>query len=192
MTHVYMFYENDLPKPLHSFIFTFPLIRLNEFLIGNLAGLFYLNYKKRKETLQKSYKKNYDFWLILLAVIFLFVLKNNKIMSLFLGFQLEYANGLLMPFYVSFILLISLNKGFLDSFFDKKIFVTLGGMSYALYILQDGVFAWTLAIHTRFKLQNYAIPRFYYSFLILLLVSFFVYYFFDKKRNERFFKSTKK
>tara|TARA_R110000751_G_scaffold28245_2_gene73851 strand:- start:1720 stop:2484 length:765 start_codon:yes stop_codon:yes gene_type:complete len=56
------------PSKSHDFVYYFPLMHFNEFLIGNLAGLFFL----------KGFKiKNYDLHIIGLIILLITLLKTN-------------------------------------------------------------------------------------------------------------------
>lgn len=97
-----------------------PLFHLNEFLIGNLAGLFFI---------KNSHKtKNYDGVILGLVVLLLLVLK--------FPIGLNFHNGFLAVLFIPIIVLLSLNTGFITKLFNKRIFIFLGEISYGLYILQ--------------------------------------------------------
>lgn len=97
-----------------------PVFHLNEFVIGNLAGLYFV--KKSTET------KNYDVHIIALVILSLIALK--------FPIGLSYHNGLLAVLFIPIIILLSLNNGFITKLFNKKAFIFLGEISYGLYILQ--------------------------------------------------------
>ncbi len=120
---------SEVPRETENFLFYFPLMHLNQFLLGNLAGLFFIIHLKNKAN-------NYDWAIILLSVILVCALyfKLNEI---------NYHNGLLAVFFVPFIILFSLNNGYITRLFSKKIFIYLGEISYGIYILQIPVFMMT-------------------------------------------------
>lgn len=100
----------------HELLYYFPLMHINEFLVGNLAGLFFV---------KNSSRKNYDIPVIL---IFTAVL-------LFLIFiPLFYHNGLMALLFIPLIILISRNNGQLTRLFSLKPLEYLGEASYAVYI----------------------------------------------------------
>jgi len=101
----------------HEFSHYFPLWHINEFLIGNIAGLFFV--KNRKE-------KNYD-----LAVVVFFI---AIILSL-IFIPLNFHNGLMAVFFVPVIYLISCNNGIITKVFALKPLEFLGEISYAIYII---------------------------------------------------------
>lgn len=97
-----------------------PVFHLNEFLVGNLAGIFFI--KKRK------YLKNYDWHIVGVVVIILLALKYP--------IGLNFHNGFLAILFIPLILLLSLNNGCITQFFNKKTLVFLGEISFGIYILQ--------------------------------------------------------
>lgn len=111
-----LWYEGPHTKS-HEFGFYFPLMHLNEFLIGNLAGMYFVkNFKQ----------KNYDvpviilFMAVLLALIFI---------------PLNFHNGLMAVLFIPLIILISYNNGILTRLFSLKPLEYLGEISYAIYIV---------------------------------------------------------
>lgn len=101
----------------HEFSHYFPLWHINEFLIGNIAGLLFV--KNRKE-------KNYD----LVVVVFFIAI----ILSL-IFIPLNFHNGLMAVFFVPVIYLISCNNGIITKVFALKPLEFLGEISYAIYII---------------------------------------------------------
>jgi peptidoglycan/LPS O-acetylase OafA/YrhL len=109
-------YEGRFSKS-HDFISYFPLLHINEFLIGNLAGIFFVkNFKQ----------KNYDWAIFLVFSLILFSL---------LFVPLYYHDGLMAVFFVPLIVLISLNNGFLTRIMSIKPLEYMGEISYAIYIV---------------------------------------------------------
>lgn len=109
------FYEGPHTES-HDFITYFPLLHINEFLIGNLAGLFFIkNYQQNNFDLSISLA----FLAILLCLIFV---------------PLYFHNGLMGILFIPFIILISRNSGVLTKIFALKPLEYLGEISYAIYI----------------------------------------------------------
>lgn len=146
----------------HDFISYFPLLHINEFLVGNLAGLFFV----------KNYKpKNYD-W----AIISVFML---IILSL-LFIPLYFHDGLMAVFFVPLIVLISMNNGYLTKLFSWKLLEFLGEISYAIYIIHIPVLfifrsvleenKWIFSINMVFGMYIF----------ILIVISSILYYFIEK------------
>ena len=152
------------PSESHNFIYYFPLVHLNEFLVGNLAGMLFVAQK------EKAFR-NYDGLLLALLVMLFFALKRR------LG--LNFHNGLLAPLLVPFILLLSLNRGFITTLFQNRILIFLGEISFGIYILQFPVFAfagkWAANLHITSK------PAVFWSALLLLIaVSAGSYHYFER------------
>ncbi|PWA04844.1 acyltransferase family protein [Flavobacterium psychrotolerans] len=98
-----------------------PIMRLNEFLIGNLAGLFFI---KKLNIVNRNYNFHVFGVIALLLLVFKFPIDLNN------------HNGLLSVIFVPLIIFISLSKGKLSELFNNKVFVFLGEISFGIYILQ--------------------------------------------------------
>lgn len=164
------FYKG-FPSASHDFVHYFPLMHLNEFLIGNIAGLFFLN--------SKFEKRNYDLVVIVLSVMVALLLK--------FPFGISYHNGMLAFLFVPLIIFISLNKGVLTAISNLKFFVFLGEISYGIYILQMPVFRLGNTI-MRTKLLNFGSnPGLIFSinFALLLIVAAISYQYIEKPVREK-------
>ena len=157
-------FYNGSPSVSHDILFYFPLMHLNEFLIGNIAGLFYINQLKGKQD-------NFNWYVILLIIAFIVILKYNS----FLNFH----NGLLSVIFIPLIFLISLNTGIISKVLKKKTFVFLGEISYGIYILQMPIFSLSRGVLRQFlHIYNESLI-FYISLIILLIVSSLSYIFIE-------------
>lgn len=149
-------FDKGFPSHSHDFVYYFPIIHLNEFLVGNLAGLFYFR------RIESHINRNYDWWI--LGVIFL----------LFLVFkhplELNYFDGLLAVLFVPFILLISLNSGAITNIMQRKIFVFLGDISYGMYILQMPIHTFSIGLFSHIYIENEQV-QFYLFCLTLIIIS---------------------
>lgn len=153
LLHFLIFFIDKESNVLHEIKFYFPLMHLNEFLIGNIAGMYFL----------KGIKiKNYDFY-ILLIVLFISVLLKIKI-------GINYHNGMLAFFFVPLIILTSANNGWFTKITKKKFFVFLGEISYGVYIFQKPVHASVSKILKIFNIDDKMII-FYIAIIALLIVS---------------------
>lgn len=147
----------------------YPLLHLNAFLVGNLAGSFYL--KKLK-----NHRKNY-----LIPILFLACL---LIMALKFPFGLDFQTGLLALLFIPLILLISLSNDKVTTFFSRREFIFLGEISYGLYILQFPV--WIIfsdwRVHKYLGLDKEAdyTLSFFVRLIILITLSVVSYFFFEK------------
>jgi peptidoglycan/LPS O-acetylase OafA/YrhL len=149
------------PSKIHDFIFYFPVMHLNEFLIGNIAGLIFIKGVK---------KKNYDWSIIGLMVLFGMLLKFNPNVNLH--------NGMLAFVLVPLIILISSNNGVLTNFFSGKIFVFLGEISFGIYILQKPVYVWVSGMMSYLKIESSTLV-FYISLVTLILCAAISYRYFE-------------
>ncbi len=138
----------------HGFIYYSPIMHLNEFLVGNIAGLFLLS---------KIKQKNYDIHIVIVFVLIILTLKYNSV------FELH--NGMLALLFVPLILLLSANNGILTKLLTMKLPVFLGEISYGIYILQYPVNQlWTLQIAPCLNVSN-ATCYFYLYLLFLIILS---------------------
>ena len=151
-----------------------PLMHFNSFLIGNLAGLYFVYILKGKG-------KNY-FWHILFILLYLLLL-------LKFSFGLNYHNGLLSVIFAPLIIFISLTNDKLTKLFSNKFFVFLGEISFSIYILQVPVWS----ILTDYRMNKYfgidkeanIILSFFIRLAILILSSSLIYLYFEKPiRNK--------
>tara|TARA_Y100000991_G_scaffold211198_1_gene193404 strand:+ start:776 stop:1840 length:1065 start_codon:yes stop_codon:yes gene_type:complete len=147
------------PSASHSLIHYFPLLHLNEFLIGNVAGLFFIKYLRK-------IKKSNDLLIIALLIIIVIILKYNLALS--------FHNGLLMVVFVPIILLISCNNGLINKFFNLKYLVNLGDISFGIYILQKPIFMLFKGIFTKLNWHHPEL-EFYISVVFLLIASLISY-----------------
>lgn len=147
----------------------YPLLHVNAFLAGNLAGLFYL--KKLQDIRQ-------NFLVPILICLGLLIL------ALKYHIGLNFHNGLLALIFIPLILFISLSNDRLTTFFARKEFVFLGEISFAIYLLQFPV--WLIfsdfRIHKYLGLEKEAdyTLSFFIRLLILLMLSILSYFFFEK------------
>jgi peptidoglycan/LPS O-acetylase OafA/YrhL len=155
-------FYNGFPSVNHNFLFYFPIFHLNEFLIGNLAGLFLL---------KQQNLRNYDLPIIFIFILICFALNFN--------IGLNYHNGLLAVFFVPLIILICLNNGVLTKVFKNKFLVFLGEISFGVYILQFPIFNWVAFINSKLPLTSNSTILFYVSLCFLIIVSSVSYLFFE-------------
>jgi len=156
-------------KTTSNFLNGFPVLHLNEFMIGNLAGIYF------REKLQNAYK-NYDWVLMLIVVIFILMLK----------FQLpvNYNNGFMAVIFVPFILFLSLNTGYITKLFNHQFLIYLGEISYSIYILHYPVFIFTKWILQKVKILG-DLKVFCVYIVVLLLASAFSYSYIETPLREK-------
>lgn len=121
LSQLYYNYEmkNDILK--NSYLNYFPILHLNQFIIGNLFGLYFTSYKSHE-------KSNNILKIITLFFVFILILKYNK--SVFLH------NGAISLVFAYMILLIATSNDSITNFFSRKLFILLGEVSFGIYILQ--------------------------------------------------------
>jgi len=146
----------------------FPLLHLNEFLVGNLAGIYFVNNLCGN-------KRNYDLAILVVATLIILTLKFPTFFS--------YHNGMLAVLFIPLILLLSLNTGLVTTLFKNKIFVFLGEISFAVYLLQFPVWIWVSDYRLKkyFHIdqsENFTLA-FLMRFAILILFSCISYIFFE-------------
>lgn len=138
----------------HGFVYYSPIMHLNEFLVGNIAGLFLLS---------KIKPKNYDIHIVIVVILIIIALKYNPI------FELH--NGMLAILFVPLILLLSANIGIITRVFNMKLPIFLGEISYGIYILQYPINQlWVLQIAPRLGISN-GNHYFFLYVLFLIIVS---------------------
>ncbi len=162
ITHFYEGY----PSKSHDFIFYFPIIHLNEFLIGNLFALLFLT---------KVKTKNYDILIIILLLITAMIFK-------FTSLQLH--NGLMAVTFAPLILLISANNGYITKIFSNKVLCYLGEVSYSIYILQYPVHVIIRRIFTYYQLSFSDTQHLFIFIIILLIFSIISYEMIEKKARK--------
>ncbi|WP_158976400.1 acyltransferase [Cellulophaga sp. L1A9] len=152
---IYSASYEGFPSKFHDFLFYFPPMHLAEFLIGNLAGIYFI--KKLS-----SSEKNYDLIIFILFGLIPFVLFYNT--------DFIFHNGLLAVLFLPIIILMSANKGLLTTLSKYKPLVFLGEISYGIYILQSPIFAWTKAFLKDNQFTNET-SKFYIATAVLILSS---------------------
>jgi len=156
---------------LHDVIFYNPVMHLNAFIIGFLTGVFF---KKKKIS---SLKYN-TVWLFLSVVIIIVLLIYRPIMENNIGFKLAYGNGLIAPFFLLFIVLLSLQKGIITRILSHNWLILLGEASFSLYILQKPLHGlYDKLIANRIALSE--VLHFYIFLALLIIISILSYKFFE-------------
>lgn len=146
----------------HELLYYFPLMHINEFLVGNLAGLYFV---------KNSGQKDYDapvviiFGLILLSLIFT---------SFF------YHNGLMALLFIPLIILISKNNGVLSKVFSLKPLEYLGEASYAVYITHIPVLYILREVLAKLK-YNFDIDNVFWIYTVILIITSILFYQFIEK-----------
>jgi peptidoglycan/LPS O-acetylase OafA/YrhL len=143
-----------------------PLMHINGFLVGNVAGLYFLKELKDK-------KRNFDFSIVALIMIVILILR--------FPLGLNFNNGLLAIFFIPLMILISLNNGLITKIFKNKFCVFLGEISFGIYILQYPVFSLISAysVNKYFNIDNFT-TVFFIRLFILIGLSAVTYVYIEK------------
>lgn len=152
----------------------FPLLHINEFLIGNLAGLYFVsNYNK--------FKRNTDLHILFILILILIVLKMPT--------YFYPNNGFFALFFVPLILFISSNKGIFTRFFNNRLCVFLGEISFGIYILQKPVWKWLsdygMINYLHLDLVANKNFVFFIRFFVLIMLSSLSYVYFEKPMRKK-------
>jgi peptidoglycan/LPS O-acetylase OafA/YrhL len=141
------------------FLHVSPLLRISEFLLGNVIGMLFLK-------IPQHYFKRYDILLLGLTVVAVLVIAHSN------GYV--YYDPLITLIFAVLIILIALNSnGYLTRIFSNSILVKLGEMSYSIYILQAPV--WFIGVRLD-KVFNATAPvQFGVYIIFLLLISWSSY-----------------
>src|SRR5690606_20956430 len=132
-----------------------------EFIIGNVAGLLYIKYLGKD-----SYKKNYDAFIFLCGIVLVAML------------HFEFANyhsGLLAVVFIPFILLLSLNTGFISRIFSLPVCKLAGEISYGIYILQIPVYQLCKFLFLKLNINTEKYSLFYIALGVLLCCAYLSY-----------------
>ncbi|WDF62869.1 acyltransferase family protein [Flavobacterium sp. KACC 22763] len=157
-----------------DFIMYNPLLHINEFLVGTLAGFLFT------EKL-KSRVGNYDFLILAFVVLIILALKFSM--------NLSFHNGLLAVFFIPLIILLSLNNGWITKLFQKKAFVFLGEISFGIYILQHPVFSVISSYSVKKYLHMTDMTMVFFLRLILLIITASVSYLYIEKPIQNLIKA---
>jgi peptidoglycan/LPS O-acetylase OafA/YrhL len=137
------------------FFYFSPLCHLNEFILGNGAGLIFVCYLKEK-------KGAFDFWIILVGISILYLLYDP--------IPGCYMNGFLGFVFVPFILVLSMNNGFITRLFKIKWLVILGEASFAIYILQSPVYRGVEIFLNKYHPTPFVLFHVFLGMLVLISV----------------------
>lgn len=148
-------YDKGLNTESHNLLYYFPPMHLSTFILGNLAGYYFLNKKK-------NLFAYHDGLLVLFFIILIFIMSGPTPVS--------YHNGMMAIVFIPMILVLSEGKGRIARWFSKAPLVYLGEISYGVYILQYPVFIFGYSILRRLQIEDPA-TRFFLTLLMLLVVA---------------------
>jgi peptidoglycan/LPS O-acetylase OafA/YrhL len=154
--HIYLLNSavlENFPEARQDFIYYFPLMHLNEFIIGNIAGLFYISYLSHL-------RRPNGAWIILAISALLLLLAAPPLLPLH--------NGLMVIVFVPLILLIVSDAGVFSRLMSLKPLVYLGEISFGIYIFQVPVYMFCMGIFKRVGMLDTSIQ--FFSYMTVLLV----------------------
>ena len=153
------FYFNQDVLVVNHFIKYFPLFHLNQFLIGIIAGIFYLKGVKKSNGL-------FLFSVLFLVACLPFVSKGL--------IAIVYHDGLLAPIFALLIIGAASSEKLIKKILSWPLLVKAGDASYGIYILQVPVYVGVYKAYMFFNIFNYLGEegRFYSCLLILILISY--------------------
>jgi len=135
--HIYLLkhYYVPYPAPEHEFVYYYPLLHLNAFVLGMVIGMIFKRYRQRIELSPRVI-----FWGVLLSfgAICLSIMYWHEITA-WLGLPIALTNGVLSPLFGVFIVFLSLDTSIISRIMRHKVLVLLGEASYGMYILQEPI-----------------------------------------------------
>lgn len=166
---LYSDYYQGVHTASHDQLFYFPLMHLNEFVMGNLAGLYFINKKNHVQ-------KNYSIYILLLIIS----------CGLLLSFDtaMKYHNGILSLLFIPLILFISSDNSWISKMSTHKWMVHLGEISYGVYILQIPVFVITRRVLIKLGVEDKTLI-FYAGIVALLVFSSITYKYIEAPLRKR-------
>ena len=159
---------------LHDMIYYNPLMHLNTFLIGFIAGAWLQEGK-----LQRLASPNLNTLALLsVALLAMALLVVRQPLMTHSGIQFDYTNGLIAPLFLLFIVLLALNTGKISALLQHPWLVLLGEASFSLYILQKplhGIYEKLMPA----SIDPAGMLHFYLFVILLTLSAVFSYWFFE-------------
>lgn len=159
---------------LHDAIFYNPLMHLNTFVIGFVAGTWLLEGKLRM--LARPGFNLSSLIVVSLLTLVLLIIRPPLIESS--GVKFDYTNGLIAPLFLLLIVLLALNKGKISTFLRHKWLVLLGEASFSLYILQKPLHGIYEKLTPAWVVPDSAL-HFYLFVILLTFTALFSYRFFE-------------
>lgn len=166
----FIFHFEKLTFIYHEVLRLFPLMHLNQFLVGNLFGLLFLKYGVKAI-------RNYDLIIIGLNLLLILVLIYNPGINLF--------GGLILVVFAPLVYLIACNNGKLTKISNHKTLIFLGEISYGIYILQFPIYYLLKYFYKTFNITVIGDGlKFYVLLVVLILFSAFSYLYIEKPMRE--------
>lgn len=175
---VHTYWLNDASyvpfSTLHDVIYYNPLLHLNTFLLGFVAGVALK--KGRLQTRVPDAKRLMLLGMTLATLAVLMLIRQPLIVQT--GWRFDYTNGLLAPLFVLVIVLLAMDGSRLSAVLRHPWLVLLGEASYSLYILQKPLHGIYEKIMPAAIAPDSAL-HFYLFLLVLTGTALFSYRFFE-------------
>lgn len=161
-------------SPLHDFIYYNPLMHVNTFLIGFLAGVW-LQQGNGAWLHQPTFN---HMALIMVSLAIVGTLGSREALMTATHVHFDYTNGLIAPLFIGLILLLALNTSSLKDILQHPWLILLGEASFSLYILQKPLHGIYEKLMPAWIAPDSALH--FYLFIILLTgIALFSYWFFE-------------
>lgn len=116
---------------LHQFIYYHPFMHLGSFMLGLVVGIHFCHGRF------KVFDQGWNGLAIsVLTLVVILLLAYEQHIEQYLGFLIDYNNGLIAPIFLAILVLLAVNSGWTKHFMSLPFLVLLGEASYSLYILQ--------------------------------------------------------
>lgn len=153
----YSHFYSGFPSNSHNFLFYNPLFHIPAFSLGMLSARIYLGVR--------SFRFSTSFLILFMAV---------TTTLLYMDLPIFLHNSGLALLFAGIILCLALEKGRWIEFLKLPIFVFLGSISYAIYILQEPIFQLMYGLNSKLFHLNDSV-LFYASLFVLILTASLVY-----------------
>ncbi|WP_020560277.1 acyltransferase family protein [Thiofilum flexile] len=165
--------SHDQTPPLHDFIYYNPFMHLSTFVMGFVVGVYF----RRGYWHGFSVSTNTTVMLLSALLAALLILGQAQLEQ-WSGVKIAYNNGLIAPFFITFIVCLALDKTLISRVFSLPILVLLGEASYSLYILQRPVYGVYKQVTASFLPEGSTL-HFYIFAAILTLLAILSYRYFE-------------
>jgi len=178
MTALNLGWYDGYPSTSHDLIVYFPLVHLPSFLLGMAGGIWLIS------SPQRQLSGLITLPLVLLsAALVIYLLQQGLWLQAWLGLKLPFESSFMAPFFLLFIVALSLCRGPLAKLFSLPPLVLLGEASYSLYILQIPMYNVYSAATMRLVDAD-PLLKFIGLVVFLIVTSILSYLYFEKPANR--------
>lgn len=168
-------------------IYINPISRLFEFALGMCTALLYMNLKQRYHQLPTFYYTAVEIALLLCvygSLYFTYILVAHPILYKIFGMGgiKWFCESAIAPFAAALILVTAIGKGKISKILTTKIFVRLGEISFALYLVHMIVLDWFLAIKPKLNFSPHISYCIYW--LVILACSYLINKFIEEPARK--------